>query len=196
MLFRSEVGQYAAFERRRLSMRPGITCLWQVGGRNELGFADWVKLDLEYIEDSACDTDMNVVMTGAGHYVEVQGTAEGVAFTRAEMDQLLALGGSDALRDGNEQQRGLRTVIAVGTPPGIQSGDEDTQCQQQATAGPAIQSHGSDSNIDTERRHQQCDGDQHGRDCECLVKCVHSGTPDLCLQPQFEPGEVDAYLAQ
>lgn len=48
-------------------------------------------LDLEYTEDSACDTDMNVVMTGAGHYVEVQGTAEGVAFTRAEMDKLLAL---------------------------------------------------------------------------------------------------------
>lgn len=48
-------------------------------------------LDLEYTEDSACDTDMNVVMTGAGHYVEVQGTAEGVAFTRKEMDQLLAL---------------------------------------------------------------------------------------------------------
>ncbi|NCT97037.1 MAG: ribonuclease PH [Comamonadaceae bacterium] len=48
-------------------------------------------LDLEYVEDSACDTDMNVVMTGAGHYVEVQGTAEGAAFTRAEMDQLLVL---------------------------------------------------------------------------------------------------------
>ena len=48
-------------------------------------------LDLEYVEDSACDTDMNVVMTGAGHYVEVQGTAEGAAFTRAEMDALLAL---------------------------------------------------------------------------------------------------------
>jgi ribonuclease PH len=48
-------------------------------------------LDLEYIEDVNCDTDMNVVMTGAGHYVEVQGTAEGVAFTRAEMDQLLRL---------------------------------------------------------------------------------------------------------
>jgi ribonuclease PH len=48
-------------------------------------------LDLEYSEDSACDTDMNVVMTGAGHFVEVQGTAEGVAFTRAEMDQLLTL---------------------------------------------------------------------------------------------------------
>ena len=48
-------------------------------------------LDLEYTEDAACDTDMNVVMTGAGHFVEVQGTAEGAAFTRAEMDALLAL---------------------------------------------------------------------------------------------------------
>jgi ribonuclease PH len=48
-------------------------------------------LDLEYIEDVSCDTDMNVVMTGAGHYVEVQGTAEGAAFTRAEMDELLRL---------------------------------------------------------------------------------------------------------
>jgi ribonuclease PH len=48
-------------------------------------------LDLEYTEDSACDTDMNVVMTGAGNFVEVQGTAEGTAFTRAEMDALLVL---------------------------------------------------------------------------------------------------------
>ena len=48
-------------------------------------------LDLDYTEDSACDTDMNVVMTGAGHFVEVQGTAEGAAFSRAEMDTLLGL---------------------------------------------------------------------------------------------------------
>ena len=48
-------------------------------------------LDLEYTEDSACDTDMNVVMTGAGNFIEVQGTAEGAAFTRAEMDALLSL---------------------------------------------------------------------------------------------------------
>lgn len=48
-------------------------------------------LDLEYTEDSACDTDMNVVMTGAGHFIEVQGTAEGAAFSRKEMDTLLAL---------------------------------------------------------------------------------------------------------
>jgi ribonuclease PH len=48
-------------------------------------------LDLEYTEDSACGTDMNVVMTASGHYVEVQGTAEGAAFSRAEMDALLTL---------------------------------------------------------------------------------------------------------
>ena len=48
-------------------------------------------LDLEYTEDAGCDTDMNVVMTGAGNFVEVQGTAEGVAFTRKEMDALLQL---------------------------------------------------------------------------------------------------------
>lgn len=50
-------------------------------------------LDLEYTEDAACDTDMNVVMTGAGGFVEVQGTAEGASFSRAEMDALLALAG-------------------------------------------------------------------------------------------------------
>ena len=48
-------------------------------------------LDLEYVEDAACDTDMNVVMTSAGHFIEVQGTAEGVAFSRQEMDTLLEL---------------------------------------------------------------------------------------------------------
>src|SRR5438270_848546 len=49
-------------------------------------------LDLDYAEDSACGTDMNVVMTGAGHFVEVQGTAEGEPFSRAEVEALLALG--------------------------------------------------------------------------------------------------------
>ena len=48
-------------------------------------------LDLEYTEDSTCDTDMNVVMTADGHFVEVQGTAEGVAFSRQEMNRLLDL---------------------------------------------------------------------------------------------------------
>ncbi|MFZ9264046.1 MAG: ribonuclease PH [Polynucleobacter sp.] len=48
-------------------------------------------LDLDYAEDSACDTDMNVVMTGQGGIIEVQGTAEGAAFSRSELDQLLSL---------------------------------------------------------------------------------------------------------
>ena len=48
-------------------------------------------LDLDYVEDSACDTDMNVVMLGNGHFVEVQGTAEGHAFSRDEMNALLDL---------------------------------------------------------------------------------------------------------
>jgi ribonuclease PH len=48
-------------------------------------------LDLDYDEDSQCDTDMNVVMTGAGGFVEIQGTAEGVAFSRDEMNELLDL---------------------------------------------------------------------------------------------------------
>ncbi|BCO26062.1 ribonuclease PH [Rhodoferax lithotrophicus] len=59
-------------------------------------------LDLEYTEDSVCDTDMNVVMTASGHYVEVQGTAEGAAFTRAEMDKLLALA-----------DKGIRELVAL-----------------------------------------------------------------------------------
>jgi len=48
-------------------------------------------LDLDYPEDSACQTDMNVVMTGAGRFVEVQGTAEGEPFARGELEQLLGL---------------------------------------------------------------------------------------------------------
>src|SRR5476649_322614 len=48
-------------------------------------------LDLDYVEDSGCDTDMNVVMTDAGHFIEVQGTAEGAAFDRAGMNRLLDL---------------------------------------------------------------------------------------------------------
>src|SRR5881296_4387355 len=48
-------------------------------------------LDLDYAEDSDCETDMNVVMTGSGGFVEVQGTAEGAPFSAAQMDALLAL---------------------------------------------------------------------------------------------------------
>ena len=59
-------------------------------------------LDLEYSEDSACDTDMNVVMTAGGGFVELQGTAEGAPFTRAEMDALVGLA-----------DQGIRALIAA-----------------------------------------------------------------------------------
>jgi ribonuclease PH len=62
-------------------------------------------LDLDYAEDSACDTDMNVVMTGRGGFVEVQGTAEGAPFTRGEMDALLALA-ETGIRDLIVAQKG------------------------------------------------------------------------------------------
>ncbi|MDP1940664.1 MAG: ribonuclease PH, partial [Gallionella sp.] len=64
-------------------------------------------LDLDYLEDSACDTDMNVVMLGSGHFVEVQGTAEGHAFSRAEMDELLELASSGIAELIQKQQAAL-----------------------------------------------------------------------------------------
>ncbi len=58
-----------------------------------VGIIDGVpRLDLPYVEDVRAETDMNIVMTGQGSFVEVQGTAEGAAFSRAELDALLALG--------------------------------------------------------------------------------------------------------
>jgi ribonuclease PH len=59
-------------------------------------------LDLDYAEDSTCETDMNVVMTGGGGFVEVQGTAEGKPFTREQMDTLLELA-----------RQGIRSLVAA-----------------------------------------------------------------------------------
>ena len=66
-------------------------------------------LDLDYPEDSSCDTDMNVVMTGSGGIVEVQGTAEGAPFSRAELDALLALAQDGIARLVRAQQEALLT---------------------------------------------------------------------------------------
>lgn len=64
-------------------------------------------LDLDYVEDSTCDTDMNVVMLGNGHFVEVQGTAEGHAFSREEMDALLELAKSGIVQLIEKQRTAL-----------------------------------------------------------------------------------------
>ncbi len=59
-------------------------------------------LDLDYPEDSACETDMNVVMAGNGHFIELQGTAEGAPFSREEMNALLDLA-----------EKGIRELFAL-----------------------------------------------------------------------------------
>ena len=65
-------------------------------------------LDLDYEEDVACDTDMNVVMTGQGHLVEIQGTAEGQPFTRQEMENMISLAGVGIQTLLNTQRHALR----------------------------------------------------------------------------------------
>ena len=67
-------------------------------------------LDLDYAEDSACDTDMNVVMTGSGGFVEVQGTAEGAPFSRDQMDALLLLAQSGIAQLVARQKQALGLV--------------------------------------------------------------------------------------
>jgi ribonuclease PH len=69
-------------------------------------------LDLCYTEDSAADTDMNIVMSGAGTYVEVQGTAEGAPFDRAVLDQLLDLGAAGCAELAGLQQSALEAPVA------------------------------------------------------------------------------------
>jgi ribonuclease PH len=67
-------------------------------------------LDLDYAEDSECDTDMNVVMTGSGGIVEVQGTAEGAPFSRATLDQLIDLAAAGIRQIGVAQLAALNDV--------------------------------------------------------------------------------------
>jgi len=69
----TEVAQYEPWQRRRLSVRPGLTCLWQVSGRNKVGFQDWMYLDMQYIDHWSLGQDFNlilktvpVVLTGKG----------------------------------------------------------------------------------------------------------------------------------
>ena len=57
----AEVAQYETSERRRLSMRPGLTCLWQVSGRNQIAFDEWVKRDLEYIDSWSLTNDLRIL---------------------------------------------------------------------------------------------------------------------------------------
>lgn len=69
----SEVAKYEAWQRRRLSVRPGLTCIWQVSGRNQISFEQWMYLDMQYIDHWSLSSDINlilktvpVVLTGRG----------------------------------------------------------------------------------------------------------------------------------
>tara|TARA_A100001388_G_C28695637_1_gene463548 strand:- start:86 stop:844 length:759 start_codon:yes stop_codon:yes gene_type:complete len=72
--------------------------------------ADKVNLDLDYEEDFAADVDLNLVMTGAGQIVEVQGTAEGEAFTREQLNQMLELGSEGIQRLSKLQNQVIETI--------------------------------------------------------------------------------------
>lgn len=54
----AEVAQYEPWQRRRLSVKPGLTCLWQVSGRSDIGFEQWVKMDIWYVEHQNFFTDL------------------------------------------------------------------------------------------------------------------------------------------
>ncbi len=56
-----EVSQYQDWQRRRLSVKPGITCLWQISGRNEIGFKQWMEMDLEYIDNWSFKLDLKIL---------------------------------------------------------------------------------------------------------------------------------------
>jgi exopolysaccharide biosynthesis polyprenyl glycosylphosphotransferase len=58
----SEVEKYAAWQRRRLSVRPGLTCIWQVSGRNQISFEEWMYLDMQYIDNWTLMTDLSLIL--------------------------------------------------------------------------------------------------------------------------------------
>ena len=58
----SEVSRYEPWQRRRLSVRPGLTCLWQVSGRNQISFEEWMYLDMRYIDHWSLSEDLSLIM--------------------------------------------------------------------------------------------------------------------------------------
>ena len=58
----SEVSQYQPWHRRRLEVKPGITCLWQISGRSHIGFDEWMRLDMEYLKTRSFRTDLLIFL--------------------------------------------------------------------------------------------------------------------------------------
>lgn len=68
-----EVKEYKKWQIRRLSVTPGITCTWQVSGRNEIGFDDWMRLDLDYIDNWSLSKDVTLLFKTVGAVVTARG---------------------------------------------------------------------------------------------------------------------------
>jgi lipopolysaccharide/colanic/teichoic acid biosynthesis glycosyltransferase len=68
-----EVAHYSLADRRRLAVKPGITCLWQIGGRSEIDFSGQVKLDVEYIESAGFTTDIKILFKTVPAVVAAKG---------------------------------------------------------------------------------------------------------------------------
>ncbi len=106
------VALHDAFSRMMLDGRLASNPLTDAVAAVSVGIVDGVPmLDLPYVEDSRAEVDMNVVMTGSGRFVEVQGTAEGMAFSRGELDDLLALAQSGITQLADAQ------AVVLADPP-------------------------------------------------------------------------------
>ncbi|TAM74346.1 ribonuclease PH [bacterium] len=105
-------GAYVALaQAMRKLVEQGVIRTWPLSGMVGAVSVGYVGgsplLDLAYEEDSRAETDMNVVMTDAGAFVEIQGTAEGTPFTRSDLDKMLALAEQGIRRIFEEQRRAL-----------------------------------------------------------------------------------------
>jgi lipopolysaccharide/colanic/teichoic acid biosynthesis glycosyltransferase len=68
-----EVAHYESWQRRRLSVKPGLTCLWQVSGRSEIGFQQWMRMDIWYLEHQSLLTDFILLLQTPGSVLSRRG---------------------------------------------------------------------------------------------------------------------------
>ncbi|MDZ7859858.1 MAG: sugar transferase [Candidatus Krumholzibacteriota bacterium] len=69
----SEVAQYLSWQKKRLDVKPGITCFWQIAGRSHIGFHEWMRLDLQYIEKRGFRTDLMIILKTFPAVIERKG---------------------------------------------------------------------------------------------------------------------------
>ena len=70
-----ETDELNAYQRQRLNVKPGLTCYWQVSGRNDIGFDEWIELDLKYIREASVWTDLKLIFMTFRAVVSGEGAA-------------------------------------------------------------------------------------------------------------------------